>query len=117
VFPGTPRGERRVSVELVVGYTLERVLAVYDRNEGFIRCTLTEDPATSDAIQTPPTVVVEDVGSTFGPESVTLDARVVGNSVVVDFPYTRRDATVHVTFTNTYADPLPPIAIAPTFTG
>jgi hypothetical protein len=99
------------------------VPAITSRDDGFVLCGINEDVATRPAILTPPTVVVSDPGTSRAANPATDP--VVGGPVDpaagVQFPYTRSGAIVHVTFTNTYAEPPPssppPVVVNPVFTG
>ena len=95
------------------GTSYVQILAVYDRDDGFVRCVVAEDPASSSAM-TPPTVTVDRQGAsrTGGPPTGSILAQPNGVAVVVELPYTRRDAVVNATFTDTY-----PVPRAPVFTG
>ncbi len=96
------------------------VPAVEDRDDGFVLCGLNQDVATRAAILTPPTVVFSAPGTSRAadPQNDPVIGGPSGISAGVEFPYTRTGAVVHVTFTETYAAPPPPLVVLPpTFTG
>jgi hypothetical protein len=88
-----------------------------DRDNGFVRCVLSEDAATRDSILTPPTFQTIDAGSSRAADPLTdaITSHTDGVAMTVDIPYTRTSAVVQVTITNTYA-PVP-LVVVPSLTG
>jgi hypothetical protein len=99
------------------------VPAITDRDEGFVLCSLNEDPATRPALLTSPTFVVSDPGSSRAadPQTDPVVGGPIGDAAAAQFAYTRSGAVVHVTFINNYSEPSspppPPVEVAPLFTG
>ena len=90
------------------------VSAVLNRDEGAVECTVSEDAPASSAVAGLPTVGIDLPGQSRAadPSTDPVTVKAEANMAIVRFPYTRRDAIAHVTFTNAYA-----IAAAPNFTG